>query len=259
MTPDPAKDAITVIGIDFSTEAKNVGIADGVHTHDKTRVERVRSGKSIGWDGIVTHVAGLISDSEADSILLALDAPLGWPRVLGGALHDHRAGAILQFDADELFRRRTDDMVYEKLGKRPFDVGADKLARTAHKALWFLNQVRERTELEVPLAWLPGRVSGVEAIEVYPAATVVGRFPKHKAYKSKDGRSVRRDLVEQLASIVELPSGIHDQLVANDDLLDAVLCAVAGADFAVDDVISPTALEREQAQHEGWIWVKPPK
>src|SRR5437016_7332440 len=41
-----------------------------------------------------------------------------------------------------MFRRVTDDVIYERLGKRPLDVGADRIARTAHAALRFLEELR---------------------------------------------------------------------------------------------------------------------
>lgn len=257
MTSHQANDVLTVVGIDFSTDPKKVGIAYGAIAQDRPRAESVLLGKSMQWDDIVDYVVSLIDNAKGTSTLIALDAPLGWPRSLWKALSDHHAGAVLRIDADKMFHRRTDDVVRERVGKKPLEVGADRIARTAHKALWFLNQVRERTGLQVPLSWTPGRVAEVAAIEVYPAATLAGRRLPNQGYKKDKGQKVRCDLVKEFASIVDLAPQVPDELIANDDLLDAALCVVAGFDFVTDDVVEPTDDEMARAKREGWIWFKP--
>jgi len=208
------------------------------------------------WDEVVERVCDRISANTS----LALDAPLGWPQALEKALRGHRAGAALRFDADELFHRLTDDVVKKelKLKQNPMEVGADKIARTAHKALWFLDQVRERTGHKVPLASEPGQATGVAAIEVYPAATLAGRGLPTTGYKKGDeAPGNRRDLIDRLASTVAVGPSISDKMVANDDLLDAALCVVAGFDFLAEDVFAPVGEQMERAKREGWIWFKP--
>ncbi|MXW97364.1 MAG: DUF429 domain-containing protein [Acidimicrobiaceae bacterium] len=258
MTTEQTNDALTVIGIDFSKDPKKVGIALGVIDHDGPRVESALLGKAMQWDDIVNYAVTLIGNAEGASTLIALDAPLGWPQGLWKELSNHHAGAVLRIHADEMFHRLTDDVVKKKLAlkQNPMEVGADKIARTAHHALWFLDQVRERTGLRVPLSWTPGRVSGVEAIEVYPAATLAGRGLPTMGYKTGVEAPVnRRDLVSKLARIVDL--GPHEkELGENDNLLDAVLCVVAGFDFAAGDVLRPSNEASEQARREGWIWVR---
>lgn len=263
MTTEQANDTLTVIGVDCATQPKDIGIALGIRTHDGPRVENVWSGRSMRWDDILQHVADLIECTHTASTLIALDAPLGWPQAMGDALHEHRAGtALLRFDADEMFHRLTDDVVEKATRKKPLEVGANFIARTAHQALWFLDQVRARTRLDVPLAWTPGDVTGAMAIEVYPAATLAGRGLPHQGYKppqaskQAEGKRRRSHLANELADIVQLGRDVHKNMVANDDLLDAVLCVVAGFDFAAGDVLRPSNEESEQAWREGWIWVR---
>ena len=155
-----------------------------------------------------------------------------------------------------MFRRRTDDVVKEKLDKRPLDVGADKIARAAHAALRFLESLREATGLAVPLAWSPGHATGVSAIEVYPAATLIayGLLPSQSYKKSTNER---RKLVDGLVDIVELGEAAHKEMVARDDLLDAAVCVIAGVDFAEGNVVEPISEEIDRARREGWIWFKP--
>jgi hypothetical protein len=70
-----------------------------------------------------------------------------------------------------MFRRMTDDEIHRRLRKRPLEVGANLIARTAHSALKLLGEIRERTGLAIPLAWAPVEALPYRAIEVYPAAT----------------------------------------------------------------------------------------
>ena len=109
----------------------------------------------MGWDGLVKHTAALIEKEASGSVLIALDAPLGWPQALAETLPAHFAGKAPRSKANKMFRRRTDEVVQEKLKKQPLDVGADKIARATHAALQFLGSIREATGLAVPLAWSP--------------------------------------------------------------------------------------------------------
>ena len=260
MTTDHASGPLTVIGIDCAAQPKNVGIALGRRSQGATRVEMVYSGKRMGWDGLVERTAGLIEKEASSSTLLALDAPLGWPQELAETLPAHFAGKAPRPTANEMFRRRTDGVVKEKLNKQPLDVGADKIARATHAALEFLGSLREATGLAVPLAWSPGHATGVSAIEVYPAATLIayGLLPSLSYKKStKESKNERRKLVDGLDGIVELDKAARDEMVARHDLLDAAVCVIAGADFAEGNVVTPTSEEIDRAKREGWIWFKP--
>lgn len=109
------------------------------------------------------------------SVLLALDAPLGWPEELGRSLLQHRAGDPIESEPNRLFKRKTDAEIFRRLHKRPLEVGANLIARTAHAALGLLNNVRRLTGHDIPLAWDPTNLGRIAAIEVYPAATLLAR------------------------------------------------------------------------------------
>ena len=216
-------------------------------------------GKRMGWDELAEATADLIEKEASNSVLIALDAPLGWPQALAEMLPAHFAGEAPRFTANAMFRRRTDDVVKEKLDKRPLDVGADKIARATHAALEFLDFLRRASGLAVPLAWSPGQPTGVSAIEVYPAATLIayGLLPSLSYKKStNESKNERHELVERLADIVELNEPTCKEMVARHDLLDAAVCVIAGVDFAEGDVVEPLSEEIEQAKREGWIWFK---
>jgi hypothetical protein len=87
--------------------------------------------------------------------------------------------------------RRTDASIKEKLGRQSLDVGADRIARTAHSALKILHQLSKRLSTQIPLAWHP-RISGIAAIEVYPAATLAAYGISARSYKESDAESARK-------------------------------------------------------------------
>jgi predicted RNase H-like nuclease len=240
----------TIVGIDCATQEERTGLARAVlDDRGHIRVERV----TLGTAG--ESAAALVGSwiREAPAFVVAMDAPLGWPTALGPVLTRHQAGKPIRDPADALFRRATDSFVQVRLKKTPMEVGADRIARTARAALLLLEQIRKQAERPVPLAWRPGIDSG--AIEVYPAATLMTRNLPAKGYKAQSGpaRKLRDRILERLGEELDLEVSI-DLLRENTDLLDAALCALAGADFARGLCVGPPDLAR--AKKEGWIWFR---
>ena len=238
-----------LIGVDVATQPKSVGIALATLRGDAVSLERVARG--VVWEALDEQLRHWL-DAPA---LLALDAPLGWPAPLSDALHAHQAGAALPEVANALFRRRTDDTVAEVIGKRPLDVGADRIARTAHTALALLDRLRTATAAPIPLAWQPGDVAGLSAIEVYPAGTLAGRALPCSGYKgaSAQATDVRQRILDGLRTELRFDTGLESAMCGSDHLLDAALCCLAAADFARAGVVEPD--DPELARREGWIWV----
>jgi len=162
--------------------------------------------------------------------LLALDAPLGWPSALSAALPSHRAGQPVRGEAETLFNRARDRFVRASLGKRPLDVGADRIARTALATLELLKTLRERT-----------------------AAPLLAHDVDARAYKAVDASDARL-AVERLIDRRLTTERAFDAQTANDNVLDAVLCIVSGLDFIAGASSGPS--DRDTAEREGWIWVR---
>jgi len=200
-----------------------------------------------------TIVAGWIELTP--TALLAIDAPLGWPKQLGLSLVAHEAGGALTPTADQLFHRETDDAIERELKKRPLEVGANLIARTAHAALSFLEELRRLTGLAVPLTWDREERAGVSAIEVYPAATLRAHGIEAGEYKKASQIAGRQGILERLGAHVALPGDMR-LLEASADALDAVVCVVAGADFLEGRAVGPT--NASAARKEGWIWAPRP-
>lgn len=243
--------AVSIIGIDCATQPRKVGVARGVFEGGKGRIEEAilpSSGSKL-VETIVRWVKGW------PSTLMALDAPLGWPAQMGAELSGHQAGAGIGTEADRLFHRETDEFIYRKFGKRPLEVGANLIARTALAALNLLEDVRRESGNEILLAWEPGLFTGIYAIEVYPAVTLRAHEIKLDGYKSRDREGARRRFLRELGQVIALPAD-PSLLETNQDVLDAAICVLAGVDFLRGEVHRPTDLEL--AKKEGWIWVRNP-
>lgn len=243
---------VTILGIDCSTNDKNVAVAAGSLDKGTLAVE-----EPVICGGPAGRAADVILKRlrPGEPTLLAMDAPLGWPSSLGPALSDHRAGLTIPIQANELFRRTTDRMVKEVIDQQPLDVGADRIARTAHWALMLLGELRSVTGQAIPLAWKPTDVTGIAAIEVYPAATLKVRGISSVGYKKKEQEAARRNIIAPLGRFICLPLDLA-RLVECGDAIDAVVCVLAGADFLQACCVEPTDVRI--AQREGWIWVKAP-
>jgi hypothetical protein len=230
---------IALLGIDCATIPQKTGLALGELRDGKVHILRCGTGTNSELP------AKIAADwlHGYDKALIALDAPLGWPRALGTHLRDHSAGLPLQADPNQLFRRATDREIEERLGKRPLEVGANLIARTAVAALKLLDQIRQPTNPSrpIPLAWVPEEEKPWRAIEVYPAATRIG----HGAPDVGGSLEGLDDLLDCSA----VPN-----LRESKDAVDAAVCALAAADFLCGRAEPPNPQNQETACIEGWIW-----
>lgn len=248
-----------IIGIDCATDPKNVGLAFGEFDGQKTTIIEVK--KPAKGE---TVVDAIVSWFKKDiPTLLTIDAPLGWPTDLGEYLKEHSAGEGLDIESNRLFRRITDRRVKEVTGKQSLDVGADRIARTAHAALNLLQGLREKTGEKIPLAWETPLQHALSAIEVYPAATLKMLGMRSSGYKKTENIKERQEILSGLDKLLTISPKIlssedgYSILEEDDDALDAVVCILAGRDFLIGNVIQYD--EIELVKKEGWIWVTPPR
>jgi len=234
-----------IIGVDCATNSKKVGLA---------LVEQVERSPCL----VTAQCSG---GSPAEEIalwarrpgrtLVALDAPLGWPAVMGESLATHVAGEVIGHSGNQLFRRATDRAIHTRYNKTPLDVGADRIARTAHWALGLLGSLRSLLQEPVPLAWSPRFEGSVAAIEVYPAATMISMGLSITGYKAEGGH-IPRSMIHAAIATRFRCDGAGDPADWSVDTLDAVVCAVAGLDFIQGHAVAPEDLPL--ARKEGWIW-----
>lgn len=267
-----------IVGLDCAAQPERFGVA----------VSRLKPGGSLQWtdarrgrrgESIAEYVAAALERARAregsdpsvgGDLLVALDAPLGWPAALGPALAAHRAGERLPRGANRLFRRRTDDVIREHLGLRPLEVGADRIARAAVEALRVLDELRRllQADLELPMSsrfFSPGtattgrRPPRSAAVEVYPAAVLSVLGLPSRMYKRPDQEAVRDRILGGLEQrgYAELPPEIRATALAQADVLDAVLCVCSGLEFLYGRVVEPE--DDGSLAQEGWAWVPDPR
>lgn len=241
---------VRVLAVDCATRAKRVGLAAGWWSgpDDKLVIEEVVRGDD------VVDMARWLAERCQGRVVLGLDAPLGWPAPLSERLRDHRAGGPFVGEANDIFRRTTDRFVHAAVGKLPLDVGADRIARTAHSALELLQRVREVTGRDFPLPLSP-ESDGDAAIETYPGGTLHAGPWNARGYKGRNGAEVRARLLEQLDDLITFDCETGP-LVDEDDLFDAAIAALGAADFLEGRCFEPQ--DAALARLEGWIWVRRP-
>ena len=240
-----------IIGIDCATEGAKTGLVLAVLDNGELRIDQATVGRRRCPRSIVLE---WLTDSD-DATLLAIDAPLGWPEPLVTSLTSHTAGARIAAPADCVFRRETDRFVQRELRKTPLDVGADRIARTAHAALRLLGELRDELGAAIPLAWQPSAATEHSVIEVYPAATLKAHGIRSSGYKKEKDRDLRGRMLEDLHSksnVRNMKPPVLDALSSNADMLDAAVCALAAADFITGRAMPPP--DRRLAEREGWIW-----
>jgi hypothetical protein len=237
-----------IIGIDYAVEDKNVGVTNARLTDGTLEILQVWVGDGPG--SVLTRLAN--SCAGITPILLALDAPLGWPAALGPALVEHTAGCDIPMDANRLFRRRTDECVKQNLNRQSLDVGADKIARTAHAAMRLLNELGKRLSVPIPLAWNPQITRTAATLVAYGIPT-----PPYKSTRPelarKASEEVRKEILQRLGKLLTFRCPL-DLLVRDDNALDSTICALAGADFLRGDAKAPD--DQALAAKEGWIWAR---
>ncbi|MBN1423215.1 DUF429 domain-containing protein [Candidatus Fermentibacteria bacterium] len=226
----------TLFGVDCATVPRKTGLALGELSGEIVRITKCRTASAkeppavIAADWLSTH----------ERVIIAIDAPLGWPVGLRKGIGEHSAGDPLSVCADEMFRRATDLEIEERLGKRPLEVGANLIARTAAAALGFLEELRNRTGREIPIAWDPDQEDAWRAIEVYPAATRIGH-----------GAPDRGGSLNGLGRLLDC-TGLPAKALKSKDAVDATVCALAAADFLRGRSVAP--VDVDTARIEGWIW-----
>lgn len=238
-----------IIGIDCASKAENTAVAIGTYQRANLWLSEVYMGNK--KQNIADFIYASISSSD---VLIAIDAPLGWSEPMGRLLALHQAGDPLAEEQDRFFRRLTDTFIHQKTGKLPLEVGADRIARTAHSALKIIGELRTKG-LPLPMCWEVGKQNASGIIEVYPSATLRAYQTISSGYKgdSPEEKAKRKQIVQDLTPYIP---NINDLIHADSraDMLDAVVCLLAAKDFLEGTVYLPENIEI--AKKEGWIWVR---
>lgn len=240
-------DGTLIVGLDAATQPNKFGYALGRISAGLLQVVTAGTLKDSRCSDALSAI--IVPElNKASRVLVAIDAPLGWPALMGSALSTHSAGDVIDVRRDDLFHRVTDDFIRSKTNKPPLEVGASFIARAAHAALDVLGVLRENTGLPIPLAWTPD-FRGVAVIEVYPFATLSAWDCALSNYKRD--RSVRRNIAERLLPRMQFEVS---HALESPDAFDACLCLVAAQDFLEGKSWPPE--NHDKALKEGWIWMR---
>ncbi len=244
--------SLLLVGIDLAVAATNSAIAIARFSSGRLTVDHVSMAV------VDEDLEGVLDDADiGQTTLLCIDAPLGWPQSFRSVFADHRAASPIDVDANTLFRRETDRDIYRRRQKTPLDVGADRIARTALRAVNLVGALRRRTQrpIDLPLTSAQIRAPGIHVLETYPAGYIKARNIEAKGYRDRQAVSLRlsllRNVVDDARSFVEL-SEIDDSVAGRADLLDSVLCVLAG--YRAWTGVAPEPTDRGSAEIEGWIW-----
>jgi hypothetical protein len=244
-----------LIGIDCATREEKTGLAL-YRPHGQLReLRRATPGEAAA--GLLSR---WISARPGEPFLLCMDAPLGWPVSFGRALSRHSAGELIAAPRDHFFQRAADLCVRRLLGKRPLEVTANFIARTAYRALELLAEVREQCGREIPVFCRDITPVGAEGgcIETYPAGwlTVRERESRATAARSRDER--RRRMILHAEHALRLAPGTLSERSEHE--IDAAVCCAAGLDFLNGAAVPPAmaGVDERTAEKEGWIWLALP-
>lgn len=239
-----------IIGIDCASKAEKTGIAIGQYINHAFSIHFVGMGKK--KQSIADLLSNLINRDE--KTLFAIDAPLGWTAPMGKYLATHQAGEPIEEEQDRFFRRITDTFIHQQTGKLPLEVGADRIARTAHSALKIIGDLREKG-FDLQMAWQPHFQEQFGVIEVYPSATLKQLGFVSSGYKndSTEEQKKRLEIIQSISTLIPEIAQFPD-LQNNADMLDAVICVLCAKDFIDGRTMPPTELDT--TKKEGWIWVR---
>lgn len=191
-------------------------------------------------DALAEQIAGALAAFDPGPQRVAgIDAPLGWPRAFVEAVRGWQESAHPRLRKSESLRLRpTDQFVKAATGHTPMSVSTDRIGSTALLTATLLSRLTEHRGTEIL-----DRASASEGIaEVYPSAalrcwTTAGGEPLPIAgYKTEP--EARALLVEILSEVVACTTEQRGAMVARDDALDALLCALVARAVATGNTLS---------------------
>ena len=192
---------------------------------------------------------------------IGIDCPFGWPTDFVAFVTAHHEGRLAPPAAvgpaapasDGTWRRplanRVTDLEVRAVdGITPLSVSTDRIGHVALRLAALL--------AHCPPERAYPRDGTTALAEVYPAASL-RRWVPHTRYKGTDGADARRAIVRGLAGRMPWLDlvGHEDALVASDDVLDSLVCALTARAVALGLTRPPAPEQRERARREGWIHV----
>lgn len=259
------------LGIDLASKPATTGVCRLAWAPDRTEVVLLAVGAHAGRPLDDPYLLDLMCGTGGDAsgppapARIGIDAPLGWPRAFVAAVGRLAPWPLEEeVPPDRLVRRATDRWIHAHTGKLPLSVSTDRIAYPAMRAQRVLRRFHERTGTVAEPAGTVG-----PACEVYPdpAITRFGlRRPETRAtetrpsYKGPGGHGERSRLVATLtadAPWLRLSADQRAACRADDNALDALICALVARSVQCGHSSGPPAPLAEDAGTEGWIHLPP--
>jgi predicted RNase H-like nuclease len=257
------------LGIDLAAQAKNTAACSIRWGEGRPAVlllarGKDREGAPLDDKWISTRAAGLRDDDLGCRVTkVGIDDPFGWPVPFLDAMEAYRSGPgwpyPIESGTEQLRLRETDRVVSARTGRRPLSVSSDRIAIPAMRCAGLLTAIAGHLG---PAA--VSRDGSGRCCEVYPDPALRGWIAATPAalgrasYKRQENSTTRVRLLEALLRQLPLddPDGQLDQVAAEDDYLDALLCALIARAVELGQTHLPEpGREAELALVEGWIHV----
>jgi hypothetical protein len=255
------------LGIDLAARAENTAACSigwgGTRPEVVLLVKgRDREGAPLDDKWISTRSAGLRDDELGGRLTkVGIDDPFGWPVPFLDAMEAYRSGPSwpypIESGTNPLRLRETDRVVQSRTHRWPLSVTSDRIAIPAMRCAGLLTAIASHLG---PAA--VHRDGSGRCCEVYPDPALRGWIAATPAalgrasYKRKENSATRMRLLEALLLQLPLddPDGQLDQIAAEDDYLDALLCALIARAAELGQTRLPEpGRQAELAAVEGWI------
>jgi Protein of unknown function (DUF429) len=255
------------LGIDLAARPENTAACSIRWGEGKPVVVLLARGKDqegapFGDEWISTRAAGLGHDALGGTVTkVGIDDPFGWPVPFLDAMEAYRTGPSwrqpIEAGTDQLRLRETDRIVHSRTNRWPLSVTSDRIAIPAMRCAGLLTAIAGHLG---PAA--VSRDGSGRCCEVYPDPALRGWIATTPAalgrtsYKRKENSATRVRLLEALLQQLPLddPDGQLDKIAAEDDYLDALLCALIARAVELGQTHLPEpGRQAELAEVEGWI------
>lgn len=272
-------DPIIVYGIDMAVDAKKRGAVRAYFTDGILHESEVITNPT---DEFLQQ--RIVNDLKSHKVLIAIDAPLGWP--IKFKVQEHSAGNFFEVDSLDdpksfFFQRETERHIKKVTegsnGKiNPLEVTSSFIAGTTYSSLYLIDKINatycktvneskmgcERMVFDRKEYDKPNFNLGV--IEVYPSMTLSVLCLPHDDYKWKKKSEIPPEKAKRQNKIKNFISGevkVGVKKLVNDDVIDAFICLITARSFLNDEVVKPEDLKisPDVYRKEGWIFYPAPE